>query len=113
VTVDGDLDSASQELVFKVHDTGIGMPPEVQRRVFEKFFRAPEAQALEAQGLGLGLALVRQLVEAHGGRIVVDSAPGEGSTFLVALPAPGSQKATAARRSPDDGEGSEQHATPG
>ena len=69
-----------------VSDTGIGMAPEVQERVFEKFYRAREARDAEAQGLGLGLALVQELVLAHGGRVEVDSAPGRGSTFRVVLP---------------------------
>ncbi len=69
-----------------VSDTGIGMSPEVQERIFEKFYRAREARSVEAQGLGLGLALVQELVEAHGGWVAVDSAAGKGSTFRVLLP---------------------------
>ena len=69
-----------------VSDTGIGMTPEVRERVFEKFYRAREARDVEAQGLGLGLALVQELVVAHGGRVEVESAPGRGSTFRVVLP---------------------------
>jgi signal transduction histidine kinase len=69
-----------------VADTGIGMTPEVQERIFEKFFRAREARDVEAQGLGLGLALVQELVQAHGGRVEVKSAPGQGTTFRVLLP---------------------------
>jgi signal transduction histidine kinase len=69
-----------------VADTGIGMTPEVQERIFEKFYRAREARDVEAQGLGLGLALVQELVQAHGGRVEVKSAPGQGSTFRVLLP---------------------------
>jgi signal transduction histidine kinase len=69
-----------------ISDTGIGMAPEVQERIFEKFYRAREARTVESQGLGLGLALVQELVQAHGGRVEVQSAPGEGSTFRVVLP---------------------------
>jgi signal transduction histidine kinase len=69
-----------------ISDTGIGMTPEVQERIFEKFYRAREARSVEAQGLGLGLALVQELVEAHGGAVVVESVLGEGSTFRVVLP---------------------------
>jgi signal transduction histidine kinase len=72
----------------EVQDNGIGMSPEVQARAFEKFYRAPEATAIEPQGLGLGLALVKQLVDAQGGRLEVESAPGRGSTFRVLLPCP-------------------------
>jgi signal transduction histidine kinase len=69
-----------------ISDTGIGMAPEIQERIFEKFYRAREARDVEAQGLGLGLSLVQELVEAHSGRVEVQSAPGEGSTFRVVLP---------------------------
>lgn len=69
-----------------VRDTGIGMAPEVQARVFDKFYRGPEARSIEAKGLGLGLSLVRQIVNAHGGDVTVESAPGQGSVFRVYLP---------------------------
>jgi signal transduction histidine kinase len=69
-----------------ISDTGIGMAPEIQERIFEKFYRGREARDVEAQGLGLGLSLVQELVQAHGGRVEVQSAPGEGSTFRVVLP---------------------------
>jgi two-component system phosphate regulon sensor histidine kinase PhoR len=62
------------------------MRPDVQARIFEKFYRAPQVQALEAQGLGLGLSLVRQLAEVHDGQVEVESQPGLGSTFRVVLP---------------------------
>ena len=52
------------------------MAPEIQERIFEKFYRAREARDVEAQGLGLGLSLVQELVQAHGGRVEVQSAPG-------------------------------------
>jgi signal transduction histidine kinase len=69
-----------------ISDTGIGMTPKVQERIFEKFYRSREARSVEAQGLGLGLALVQELVEAHGGWVDVESTPGQGSTFRVMLP---------------------------
>jgi signal transduction histidine kinase len=69
-----------------VSDTGIGMTSDVQERIFEKFYRAHEARSVEAQGLGLGLSLVQELVEAHGGCVAVESVPGQGSTFRVTLP---------------------------
>jgi len=71
---------------LEVKDTGIGMSPEVQRRIFEKFYRAPEARLKEAHGLGLGLSLADQLARAHNGRIEVESAENEGSTFRVLFP---------------------------
>lgn len=72
-----------------VADTGIGMTPDVQARIFDKFYRAREARDIEAQGLGLGLALVRDFVNAHGGRVEVESESGRGSTFRVFLPLDG------------------------
>jgi signal transduction histidine kinase len=80
----------------EVEDTGIGMAPEEVERIFDKFYRSPEARATEARGLGLGLSLVQQLVEAHDGRVEVESKPGAGSTFRVLLPRgarPGSEDA--------------------
>jgi signal transduction histidine kinase len=76
----------ANEVHLVVADTGIGMSPEVRNRIFERFYRSPEACRLEAQGLGLGLALVQQLVAAHQGRVEVESEPGQGTTFRVILP---------------------------
>lgn len=70
--------------VVVVSDGGIGIPPEHQRRIFARFERAVEGR--QYPGLGLGLWIVRQIVEAHGGAIRVESAPGQGATFTVALP---------------------------
>jgi two-component system phosphate regulon sensor histidine kinase PhoR len=64
----------------------MGMSRQVLRRLFRQFYRAPEAQEGNITGLGLGLALCRHVVRAHGGRIVVSSTPGQGSTFTVLLP---------------------------
>lgn len=74
------------EVWVTIADSGIGMTPEVQARIFEKFYRAPEARQAEAQGLGLGLSLVHDLVQQHGGSVAVWSALGTGSTFRVVLP---------------------------
>jgi signal transduction histidine kinase len=71
---------------FEVEDTGIGIAPEARERIFNKFWRAPDARDLDVRGLGLGLALVKQMTEAHDGRVTVESAPGQGSTFRVELP---------------------------
>lgn len=69
-----------------VSDEGIGIAPGDRERLFTRFFRAREASEREIQGIGLGLSISRQIVEGHGGRIDVDSVPGEGSTFRVRLP---------------------------
>jgi signal transduction histidine kinase len=74
-------------LDISVSDRGIGIAPAEQDRIFEPFYRTPDVVAAQIQGAGLGLSLVKRIVEAHGGRIAVTSAPGEGSTFTVTLPA--------------------------
>jgi signal transduction histidine kinase len=70
-----------------VSDTGIGLSPEDQARLFTKFFRAHERSPQAGGGTGLGLVICRLLVELHGGRITVSSAVGQGSTFSFSLPA--------------------------
>ncbi|MGC8786914.1 MAG: sensor histidine kinase, partial [Anaerolineae bacterium] len=73
-------------LQFSVQDEGIGIPQEAIPHLFTKFFRVPSASATGAQGTGLGLALAKEAVLAHGGRIGVESALGKGSCFTVMLP---------------------------
>ena len=73
-----------QCVVVSVTDHGCGMSPEVQARVFEKFYQADSSH--KADGNGLGLSLVKRIVELSDGVIEVVSAPGEGSTFRVILP---------------------------
>jgi heavy metal sensor kinase len=76
------------EVQVSVRDTGIGIPAEALGRVFDRFFRVDPARATgKAGGAGLGLAISRSIVEAHGGRITLSSTPGEGTTILVNLPA--------------------------
>jgi signal transduction histidine kinase len=70
-----------------VSDTGIGLSPEDQAQLFTRFFRAHDRSSQAAGGTGLGLVITRLLVELHGGRITVSSAPGQGSTFSFSLPA--------------------------
>jgi signal transduction histidine kinase len=76
-----------REVHITVADRGIGIAPGEQPRIFEPFYRTPEVVAAQIQGAGLGLSLVKRIVEAHGGRIAVHSAPGAGSEFTVVLPA--------------------------
>jgi len=71
---------------IRVRDTGIGIKPEDQRRVFERFYRVDKARSRELGGTGLGLAIVKHLAQSFGGRVGVTSEPGQGSTFSVELP---------------------------
>jgi signal transduction histidine kinase len=69
-----------------VADTGIGIPIEAQDRIFDRFYRVEKSRSRREGGVGLGLAIVRELVESMGGRVGLVSAPGEGSAFTIALP---------------------------
>ena len=75
-------------VVLEVRDLGIGIAPDDLPRLFTPFFRTDRSRARGTGGTGLGLALARRIAEAHGGTIVAESAPGEGTTFRVTLPAP-------------------------
>ncbi|MFN2283312.1 MAG: ATP-binding protein [Anaerolineae bacterium] len=74
-----------------ISDTGIGIPLDEQALIWQRFHRVENPLSLEAGGLGIGLTIVKALVEAHGGRVWVDSAPERGSTFTVLLPIARSQ----------------------
>ena len=76
-----------KEAVLRIRDTGIGISPELQRRIFDLFVQADHSLDRAQGGLGIGLTLVRSLVELHGGTIAVQSeGPGQGSEFIVRLP---------------------------
>lgn len=82
--------SAAREadrVVLRVADTGIGIPADHLPRLFQRFYRVDPARSRDTGGAGLGLAICRSLVAAHGGEIAVTSTPGEGSVFTVTLPA--------------------------
>ncbi|MEA2875728.1 MAG: hypothetical protein QOF14_924 [Hyphomicrobiales bacterium] len=80
--------AAADEISFAVRDTGIGIAPDAQARVFEEFEQADDGMTRKFGGTGLGLAISRRIVERMGGSLSVESAPGEGSTFrfTIALP---------------------------
>jgi len=84
VTVDARAEAG--QVILKVSDTGPGIPLDAQSYVFERFYRLSD-QPDEVKGAGLGLTIVKSIVEQHGGRVWVTSQPGQGSTFTVSLPA--------------------------
>ena len=73
-------------IVFSVADSGIGIAPEQQKRIFRSFYQVDESLARETGGCGLGLSIVSYIVGAHGGSVAVTSSLGKGSTFSIALP---------------------------
>jgi signal transduction histidine kinase len=73
------------EVQLSVEDTGMGIPAHEQKMLFTRFFRSEEARRRVIQGTGLGLAVVREIVERHRGTVAVESAPGTGTTFTVTL----------------------------
>jgi signal transduction histidine kinase len=84
--IDLRLNSADGQAVIEVADRGIGIEPEECERIFQQFYRIHSPENQQIPGTGLGLTLVRHIVEGHGGVVTVDSARGEGSTFAIHLP---------------------------
>jgi two-component system phosphate regulon sensor histidine kinase PhoR len=76
----------NREAVIAVRDYGIGIPAEHRQKIFEQFYRVPSAENQRIPGAGLGLTLVADIAEAHGGVVTVESEPGSGSLFALRLP---------------------------
>jgi signal transduction histidine kinase len=75
-----------KEITISVTDEGIGIPPELHQKIFERFFQGDGRKAGRRKGTGLGLAICQGIVEAHGGKIWVASKPGSGAKFSFSLP---------------------------
>ena len=80
------LETAPSELIFAVQDSGIGISEKDRARLFEKFYRGTNREALAQRGTGLGLAIVKSIAERHGGKVWVESELGMGSTFYLLVP---------------------------
>jgi signal transduction histidine kinase len=80
------LSRHNSHVEIEVRDQGVGIPSSEHRRIFEKFVRGSTAKEKNISGTGIGLAMARQIVRAHGGDITLESEPGKGSTFRVVLP---------------------------
>jgi signal transduction histidine kinase len=86
-TVWVDVEHSGKTVIVVVRDRGLGIPLKEQRAIFERFVRGADAKARRIRGTGIGLALVRRIVQAHGGEIRLWSQPGEGSRFAMIFPA--------------------------
>lgn len=78
-------DAQDGDVCFEVQDNGIGFPPEERERIFDRFYQVDQSLTRQRGGCGLGLSIVRSIVHAHGGRVEVQSRPGQGSVFRVRL----------------------------
>jgi signal transduction histidine kinase len=78
--------ASGRTLSISVSDRGLGITAEDRKHIFQPFYRGREAVSRQIQGSGLGLHLVRRIIEAHGGSVAVRSEPGQGSTFTIELP---------------------------
>jgi len=76
----------SKDIQFSIEDNGIGIPKEDLSRIFERFYRVDKGRSKELGGTGLGLSIVKHLVQAHGGKVWVESQLAKGSTFYFSLP---------------------------
>ncbi len=106
ITLGAAYDEENGHVILRVSDTGIGIPPDIQERIFERFFRGDEWQEMvvDTPGTGLGLAIVKELVNLHGGQVWFESEVDKGTTFYVSLPAhpPKSSVDTAQNGDSDD-----------
>jgi two-component system phosphate regulon sensor histidine kinase PhoR len=86
-TVGVELVREGSRAAIRVRDRGTGIPAAEQKEIFKKFVRGSASKAFSAKGAGIGLAMIKHIVDAHKGTVHVESRPGEGSTFTILLPA--------------------------
>jgi sensor histidine kinase regulating citrate/malate metabolism len=97
--IDVSVSTRANEVLISVRDHGIGIAASEQKKIFDKFYRVSSGLVHDVKGSGLGLAIVSHVVRAHGGRVEVVSAPGQGSTFTMVLP--GATPVPSPARSPE------------
>jgi signal transduction histidine kinase len=85
-TVKVEVRGSSEKFILSVSDSGTGIPEDDLPRIFDQFFRTDRSRNRATGGVGLGLTIVKRLVESHGGFVGVTSKPGEGATFIITLP---------------------------
>jgi len=85
-TVWVEVEREGRELAIRVRDRGLGIPAPEQQEILRKFVRGAAAAVAGIKGTGIGLAMVKHIVDAHGGALRMESAPGQGSTFSILLP---------------------------
>jgi signal transduction histidine kinase len=83
------VERRNRQAIVTIRDTGVGIPADHLPHVFDRFYRADKARSREQGGTGLGLSIAQSIVAAHGGRIELASAPGQGTTCTVTLPEQG------------------------
>lgn len=88
-SVNVDVKSAVKDVVLTISDTGIGIPPEAQDRIFERFYRVDKSRSKSVGGTGLGLSIVKHSVKLHGGEIELRSVVDKGTTMIITLPKEG------------------------
>src|SRR6185503_9349916 len=86
VTIHASVNPSRSTLQLAVVDRGPGIPESEHEKIFQRFYRRGSELRRETPGVGIGLSIVKHIVEAHGGRVIVESAPGKGSRFTMELP---------------------------
>jgi len=85
-TIQISLGQEKNNILFKIKDSGVGIPQDQQNRIFTKFFRGSNVMRLETDGSGLGLYTAKNIIDAHKGKIWFESQEGQGTTFYFTLP---------------------------
>jgi two-component system, OmpR family, sensor histidine kinase VicK len=86
IKIHGCVEAQNQTVIITVEDEGVGIPPEHQERVFERFYRVPNPATSGIEGSGLGLAICKGIIEQHGGKIWLKSLLGKGTSFSFSIP---------------------------